>query len=393
MRHLSNVRSGHRFSESKRFMTRSRAALLSAAALLFSVSIAPTSAGADRIWQKSGGRPIIADSVISDGFDELKYRKGSNELSLAAARVRTIDYGDAPESFEFAFDKRAEGDYENAVALFKASMSEKGVRAWIQLQGAFELGETYRLWGSRDASKFTEAVKQYDDALAKGAKARLRPAILFGRARANLGAANLDAAISDLDTLLTEAVSNKYGVTWELRALLEKAQALDEAGKANDAKNAYSTLEKSARSFAGQTQLDDEERALAAEHAGLARLAQGRVLIRDGKASQAESFFDRIVGDDSEVDGVRAAALVGKAESLAGQSKLKEAQLEFARVRIQYFRADEAVAEATFRLGQLARELGDAEPKGSKLAQDYFLEVVQRYSDSKWAQKAQKELN
>ncbi|MFG0315627.1 MAG: hypothetical protein ACF8XB_00035 [Planctomycetota bacterium JB042] len=374
-------------------ISRARAALFSAAALLFSVSSVPSADAADRIWQKSGGRPIIADSVLSDHYDELTYRKGSNELKLSANRVRTVDYGDAPESFELALDKRAEGDYENAASLLKAAMAEKGVRAWIQLRGAFELGETYRLWGARDASKFSEAVKQYDAALAKGAKARIRPDILFGRARANLGAANLDAGLKDLDTLVQEAVSNKYGVTWELRALHEKAEALDEAGRANEAKNAYSTLEKNARSFSGQDQLSDEERSLAAEMAGLARLAQGRVLIRDGKANQAESFFARIVDDEQEVEGVRAAALVGLGESLAAEKKFKEAQLAFAKVRVHHFGATEAVAEATFRLGQLARELGDAEPKGSKLAQDYFLEVVQHYSDSKWAQRAQKELN
>ena len=397
MRHLRNVRPGRGFTtndhrDSKLLMTRPLAASVPAAALLL-LTLSPLSSAADRIWQKTGGRPIVADSIVSDHFDELKYKKGSNELKLSADRVRTIDYGDAPESWDLAFDRRDEGDYENAASLFKAAMAESGVRGWIKLHGAFELAETYRLWGASDTSKFTDAVKQYDAALSKGAKARIRPEILFGRARANLGAANLDAGLKDLDTLVKEALDNKYGVTWELRGMHEKAQALDEAGKASEAKNAYSNLEKSSRSFAGQDKLSEDERQLAAEMAGLSRLAQGRVLIRDGKATQAESFFDRIVKDDKEVSAVRAAALVGKGEALAGQKKLKEAQLEFARVRVQYFGAGEAVAEATYQLGLLARELGAAEPKGSKLAQDYFLEVVQKHSDSKWAQKAQKELN
>ena len=396
MRHLCNVRPGRGFKttdqDPKQLMTRLHVAAVPAAALLF-IALSPLSSAADRIWQKTGGRPIVADSIVSDHFDELKYKKGSNELKLSGDRVRAIDYGDAPESYELAFDRRDEADYENAASLFKAAMAESGVRGWIKLHGAFELAETYRLWGARDASKYTESVKQYDAALAKAAKARLRPEILFGRARANLGAANLDAGLADLDMLVKEALTNKYGVTWELRGMHEKAQALDEAGKASEAKNAYSNLEKSARSFAGQDTLSPEERQLADEMAGLSRLAQGRVLIRDGKATQAESFFDRIVKDDKEVAPVRAAALVGKGEALVGQKKLKEAQLEFARVRIHYFGADEAVAEATYQLGLLARELGAAEPKGSKLAQDYFMEVVQKHSDSKWAQKAQKELN
>jgi outer membrane protein assembly factor BamD (BamD/ComL family) len=126
--------------------------------------------------------------------------------------------------------------------------------------------------------------------------------------------------------------------------------------------------------------------------AGLARLAQGKVLIRDGKAQDAERFFSDIVNDSNEVDGVRAQALIGKAEALMAQKKLKEAQLALATVRVKFYSSD-ALAEATYLLGVVAEELGAAEPKGGQLAQGYFLEVVDRHSGSKWARKAQEKLN
>ena len=49
---------------------------------------------------------------------------------------------------------------------------------------------------------------------------------------------------------------------------------------------------------------------------------------------------------------------------------------------------EKARAEATYRLGLVAEALGTNEPKGAKLARDYFAEVVQRNPGSHWAQKA-----
>lgn len=349
-------------------------------------------AAADRIWQKTGGKPIIANSISQDHFDILKYKKSNVPLTLEGSRVRAIDYGDTPESYEAAKDKRDEGEYENAITLFRAAMAQAGVRPWIKLHGTYQIAETYRMWGAKDRARFAEAIKAYDEALAIDARARIRPALIFGRSQAHLGAANVDAAVSDLDLLATEAAANQYGVDWELTALLEKAQTLDEAGNGEDAKRAYSKLQTQARSFSTMASLSDKDRALAGKMAGLARLAQGRVLIRDGKGAEARRFFDEIVDDDSEDAGVRAAALVGKAEALMAQKKFKEAQVALATVRVRYYMTD-ALAEATYLLGLVAGELGAAEPRGNQLAQGYFLEVVQRHSGSKWARKAQEKLN
>ncbi len=392
MPRLCIIRSGSTLPESNRLMTRTRAAVL--ATLIASLSsFAPTalSAAADRIWQKSGGRPITG-TVSQDHYDEVKYRRGTTDLTLPGSKVRAIDYGDAPESYEDALETRDEGDFENAVSLFKASMTER-VRDWIKVAAPYEIGETCRMWGARDRSKYKSAIESYDAALAANPKTRSRPAILFGRAQAKLGAGDLDGALADFDTLVTESVGNKYGTEWELKALYEKAKALDEGGRPDDAKRAFSALEKTARSLSTQTQLDEGYRKMAAEHAGLARLEQGRVLIRDGRGSQAETFFKTIVSDTAEIDAVRAAALVGLGHSLQAQKKLKEAQMAFAQVRVRYFSNPDAVAEATYGLGLVSEELGPAEPKGSKLAQDYFLEVAQRFSGTRWAQKAQEKLN
>ena len=393
MRDPSIVIAGPNLPESKDRMSCARR-VAAATAILTMLAIVPAAlaARADRIWQTSGGRAIIADAVSQDHYDLVKYKKGTVALTLEGMKVRAIDYGDAPESYDLAMDSREAGNFENAISLFRAALAESGVRPWIKLHGTHEIAETYRMWGAKERSHFADAIKAYDEALAIDPKARIRPDLLFGRSQAQLGAGNLEAAVADLDTLAKEAASNGYGVRWELTGLYEKAVTLDEGGKPDEAKREYSRLQTQARSFAGMASLTEKERDLAAQMAGLARLAQGKVLIRDGKAQDAERFFSDIVNDSNEVDGVRAQALIGKAEALMAQKKLKEAQLALATVRVKFYSSD-ALAEATYLLGVVAEELGAAEPKGGQLAQGYFLEVVDRHSGSKWARKAQEKLN
>lgn len=367
------------------------AALLSVSAVLFSASGAASAAPADRIVQTSGGRPITADQVTSDNWDKVEYKKGSVSLNLDGIKVETVEYGDTPDEYKLALDKLAAGEHENAAALMKAAMAS-GARAWIKTYGPFQLGEIHRRWGAKDRKHYAEAVKQYDACLAANPKTRLRPQVIYGRAQAHLGAGDLDKGLADFDLLATEAYQNKYGLRWELTAAQDKARALDEGGRTRDARAEFQKLATTAKSLAGDTKHSEEDRTFAAEVAGLARLEQGRVLINDDKPSDAERFFSQIVDDQNEIAGVRAAALVGKGEALMAQKMYKEAQFAFATVRIQYFPADQARAEATYRLGLCAEALGAKEPKGSKLAQDYFLEVVQFHSASRWAQKAQEKL-
>ena len=86
--------------------------------------------------------------------------------------------------------------------------------------------------------------------------------------------------------------------------------------------------------------------------------------------------------------------MVGQGEALQAQKDLKKAQFVFAQVRILFGGGvcHDACAEATFRLAEVAEALGDAEPRGGQMAQDYLLEAAQRYADTNWGREAQKRL-
>ena len=131
-------------------------------------------APADRIYRTTGGRAVVVDAVTSDQWDEVKYKKGANDLNFPGMTVRSIEYGDAPESYTVALQKRDAGEFENAVSLLKSAQSDGKVRPWIKVAAPFEIAKTFLAWGGKDKSKFDLAVKAFDEALAANAKTRLQ---------------------------------------------------------------------------------------------------------------------------------------------------------------------------------------------------------------------------
>jgi outer membrane protein assembly factor BamD (BamD/ComL family) len=374
-------------AESTRPMSLAKAAL--AALLVVAAGVSPEAEAADRILMK-GGRPLSVDEITADNYDKVEFRKNNATGSQPAAKVRAIEYGDAPESYQLALEKREAGEFENAANLLKSAIGQSGVRGWIKVQGNFELAETLRRWAARDRTRFAQAIAAYDEVL-KAEKSRFRPDALLGRALSHLGAGDLGKAKADLAQLKKEATDNKYGPGWELRADFTLAQALEEAGDA-EAKRAYQSLETFAKSYAANQDIDAADRAYAGELAGLAKLAQGRALLRENRGADAERFFAQIAGDSAEPAAVRAQAVVGVGQAYLAQNKLKEAQLAFAKVRIQHRDQIEATAEATYQLGIVCEALGAAEPRGAALAQEYFKECVQRFGASRIASKAQEKI-
>lgn len=344
---------------------------------------------ADRIILKQG-KPLQADEVIADTFEKVEFKRGAAIGSQPASKVKAIEYGDTPDSYKLALEKRDAGEFENAANLLKAAIGSSNVRGWIKIQGNFELGETLRRWGAKDRTKMTLAIAAYDEVL-KDAKTRFRPQALLGRALAHVGSGNLDKAKVDLQTLKSEATTNKYGASVELLADYTLATALEDANRP-EAKQAYSSLQTFAEGYSKREDLDAADRAYASELVGLARLAQGRALIRENKAPDAQRQFEQIMGDANEAPAVRAAAMVGAGLALQAQNKLKDAQFTFAKVRVLHHEQNESVAEATYSLGVVAEALGAAEPRGAAMAQEYFKEVVQRYPASRFASKAQEKI-
>jgi len=347
----------------------------------------------DEIWRKGSAAPLKVDKVTQEDFEEVKYRKRgiATEQRISADKVVKIVYGDAPHSFKQGLKFYDNLDYENAVNSFKLSGEASNVRDWIKTYSRYWLGLSYQAWGSKRTEKYSDAIKAYDSILRDDPKSRFYAEVLLNLADCYASQGDVSNAVATYDRLGKEAYDKKLGILWEARAKHYKAIARLNGNLLDEAERNF----RSSESFCREQARKSEDPGVLAELemlAGLDLLAQGSVLIQRKRYSQAKTFFDDILKNDSSPIEAKAGAQNGLAQCSLAEKRVKEAQLEFATTKVLYGSIVEEASKATYYLGVCCLELKDKEPKYKKKAQDYFEEVISLYPASTWAKEARKQL-
>ncbi len=355
-------------------------------------AVAAPSARADEILQKSAKNPFKG-TVQSEDINKVKYKLDgvAQVQEIDSALVADITYDDAPEAFTKGKELLKKGDAENAANSFRLALKSKTKNNWINVYGNYQLGVALQMWGAKDATKLKEAATVFAQLLKDSPECRFMPDALKRGADALAASKDAAGAAALYDRLAEVAQQKKLGILWEAEARIRKADAYVTAGMTKEAEAAYAAAGSFADSNAA-TQKDEPTKRLLLAIVGRAQLSQGGALLRNKKFAEARQFFEKVAMGANAQSDVIAAALNGVGEVLLEEGKPKEALERFARVRVQYYLAREEAARATYFLGKTCLALKDAEPNGKKKAADYFAEVVERYGDTPWADRARAEI-
>ncbi|MBL8841595.1 MAG: tetratricopeptide repeat protein [Planctomycetes bacterium] len=368
------------------------AAFVAAFATALALSSAAPDALADEILQKGAKNPFKG-TVLSEDLAKVKYKLDgvAQAQEIDSALVAEIFYDDAPEAFTKGRELLKKGDAENAVNSFRLALKSKTKNNWIAVHGNYQLGVALQMWGAKDASKLKEAATVFAQLLKDAPECRFMPDALRRGADALAAAKDAAGAAALYDRLAEVAQQKKLGILWEAEARIRKADAYVTAGMTKEAEAAYAAAGSFADSNAATQKDDATKRALLAI-TGRSQLSQGAALLRNKKFGEARQFFEKVAMSATAQSEVVAAALNGVGEVLLEEGKPRDALEQFARVRVQYYLAREETARATYFLGKSCLALKDAEPNGKKKAADYFAEVVERYGDTPWADRARAEI-
>jgi tetratricopeptide (TPR) repeat protein len=344
----------------------------------------------DVILRADTGKKMTVDKVISESYIEVKYKRGAQERALTSDKVTSITYYDVPDAYTNGLDYLQKGEYENALNSFQLAMEKKSVRSWIKTYSLFQIAKTNQQWGLSNKDKFQDAIDAFNKLLEQDPQTRFYPEVLFRLASCHAANGDLANAQKAFDKLAQEAYDKKLGVIWEAKAKYEKALAQLNGGSHDEAERSF----RSAMTFATEQAKDaknEENPVLKAELgqiASLARLMQGTVMIKKNKIREARQFFEAIINDASSGRDAKAGAECGLGECLMAEKKYKEAQLQFARAKVLYYDIEEEGAKATYYLGELCLLLKNEEPNHKMRARNYFMEVVDAYPGTSWAEKA-----
>ncbi|MSR45925.1 MAG: hypothetical protein EXS13_02465 [Planctomycetes bacterium] len=364
---------------------------------LFALLLAPP-LRADELLQNGAKAPIRC-TIESESVDTVKFRRdGATALQeIASAAVADITYDDAPKAFRNGRELLAAGDAENAANSFRLALRTKTRNDWIRVHGTYYLGCSLQALGARDATKLPEAAATFAGLLGESPNCRFMPDALRRHADVLAATNNVLGAAALYDRLAQVARDHKLGVVAEARARLLKADAFAAADMTREAEASYLAATRFAEASAGLT-VDRSIRRDLQALAGRAKLAPGDALLRHRQFAAARAFFAHAAQDGAAAQGdgalpeVVAAAQNGVGEALLAEGRAREALAQFAQVRVAHYLVREQTARATYFLGKSILALNNAEPNGKKKAADYFAEVVLRYSETPWADRARLEI-
>ncbi len=354
--------------------------------------VALNAPAADKIYRKGQKQPLQV-TVVSEDYAVVKYKPQdvNQTVEIKAESVDRIEYEDTPEAFRTGQTALKSGDHLNAVNSFKLALRSRTRNNWLEVYGNFYLGMAHYQWGAKDPLQYAEAAKAFDATIKAEPKSRFAAEALKRWGLALSLSKDPKGAAAVFDRLVVDARDKKLGISWEAEALILKADAFAQNNLAAEATDAYREAGNFAQANA-EAQKNPSIKALLQSIRGRAQMSQGEALLRSKKHADAQRFFEQVARDPGATPESVAGALSGLGEVMLAQSKVNEAIEQFSTVKVRFHRVRSEAARATFFLGESYLLAEPADANHRRRAMEYFREVVERYSDTLWAEQARAKL-
>lgn len=377
--------------------TKALARALCAAMVLTGAFATPAAAQSrpDQVYvldKRSGAINMLPGIVEDHGLVETIVLRGGKKRTYDTWRVERIVWGTVSGSFREGRTYFERSDFENAAAKFLVAATNDQ-RPPVQAAARLLAAQSYLHLASTNPDRLSDAIEQaerYIDDHPEGAGLPTARTLL---ARATWLSGDAAAAAQTYRDLFAEASADElspgYSLVPCLRAGLLAARANLAAGETLPARELYTTLLQRANSAISALEEDSRERGALARLALEARAGEGFVLIASQQNKQAITFFESVLSSVGKTESaLRYASLLGLGEAQAAEQRLREAQLNFARVSSIDHTDRDRVARALYRLAESTRDLSD--PGSTGTVRNWLETVSADYGDTPWAAPARK---
>lgn len=331
----------------------------------------------------------VTGKIVSESFEKIEVRKagGSSSQTVSTVDVASVEYTATTPEWRQGLQLLADGSMGEAASAFATVADDPDAPDFLRAAAFAQAGDCLV-----DNNNFEDAIKLYDELLAKHPKTRHLARALLGKGTSLFSLRKLAEADKVLEQLKADATAKNLGERWALEAeflLLWSAEAQEKPGV-----------------IEGYQALREKTRASLPGIANKAALRMGRVQLAQQDVKAAEALFDEIIQrrldtDASIVAGAfngRGQCRFGRAIGLLGVKRadealplFSEALLDFLRVVVSYSGVRKEQAEALYFAGQsflnvaaLDPNAKDAESRGQVLLK----RCREQYAGSEWAAKA-----
>jgi tetratricopeptide (TPR) repeat protein len=341
-----------------------------------------------------GFREIKDVRIESESLDGVTYvNRAKLEESRPAGEVKAVFYGDAPREWDQGVQDMAAREYERAISSFAGAENAftAGIlkRDWVVEHGAYQKAACLLALAATSPAKLTEALKAFEDFIAKHPESRLLPNALQGLGDAMLMAEQSGSARKQFEKVVQVAGDKKLFVAIPFRARLGLARTYAVEKDWTHAIPEFESVEKKAGDelrFAKNAmakKILEEIRLTAAGARGDALITKAETSSRPEDFRAARTYFDGLEGRLGKSSRVRAMTKVGQAICLLREGKAREAMRKLADAKVRYFSERTQVAKALYYMAKAADKLGH-----SAQAVLYKKELRTLFPDSEWARRA-----
>ena len=339
---------------------------------------------------RTDGKKVENVQIVSETMQEVVYKKGRNEMTLAADRVLYVTYEKKPRLVDEAEGFVADDDLLSAIDAF-----DEYVEGQIERPnpGRYKWAPAYAAWRSVELRQSVADLEGARDAAVRlienFKESRYVPAAYLARAGAETDAGRASDALQTLDRLSKLIEKNQLSKRYDLECRLARIRADEKRpGDARrtdlgiimrEAGSAFPTVMSRAEVMEGEVFLSEAERTVDPKKAAELR-------------GKAQVVFERIIEAKGTTSETLAGAYTGLGECLfyKGAEKddmdaLKEASMHFLRV-VTLFKSESRYCAKSLYFAMRSFHL----MQNPRRKADMFRELMSLYPDSGWVVEAKK---
>lgn len=346
--------------------------------------------------KRDGSPQLVAGVVTANSLDQVTVQVAGKDTKFDSSLVVRITWGDVPSSFKDGRVYFNRSQFGEASAQFRLAAGDASARDVVKAAARLWAAQSLLRWGAADPLHFGEAAEEATKFLTDHATNRDVPEARMLQARARWLAGQAADAAQIYKAVYSEwkGTEGTPGYRRELcfEAGLQAARALCQIQPPDTlgARELYSSLEKAAGDALGALEAAAPGRAQLRRFQDEAVAGPGFVELAGGNARQATTFFQGKLTGKDQSDTLRYAASYGLAQALLAGGKLREAQLEFARVSALEHSDRDRAALAQVGLADVTLKLAD--PDATPQARAWLEGVIQSQGDTLAAPKAREML-
>lgn len=360
-------------------MIRRASALALVAALCSATALADTIRLAD-------GSAIEGVQVVSEGLEDVVYKEGGKDKTVASATVVAVEFDKKPKEVDEAEGLIGEGDFEGAVDTLDAYVAAMLDR---KNPGSYKWAPAYAAWRAIDVRTLVadfDGMRTAAERIVKSyGETRYAPAAYLAKAGAELQlgrAADAQATLTEFSTLIESQGLDKR---WQLECKLSQVEA-DEKMKGEARRNEYERVFGEAKAYPAT-----RTRAQVLVGESFLAEAKGSGSAKDLR-TKARAAFQKVIDDAGAPRLQLAGAYAGLGESLYllgadadDKAQLQDAALALLRVTSIYRDDGRYVAKSLYHAMRCFDLMQDPRKKA-----DMRGELLAQFPATTWAEEAKK---